>query len=69
MDFLDETFWGIIQGIHDYQTPLKPAKYFFTQLKAPEKNFYQFDHSTHLPFIDEPIKFNKIIEKIVLGEN
>ncbi|AOR27484.1 alpha/beta hydrolase [Formosa sp. Hel1_33_131] len=59
----------IIQGIHDYQTPLKPAKDFFTQLKAPEKNFYQFDHSAHFPFIDEPNKFNKIIEKIVLGEN
>ena len=58
----------IIQGIHDYMTPLKSAKDFFTQLKAPEKNFYQFDHSAHFPFIDEPYKFNKIIEKIVLGE-
>jgi len=59
----------IIQGIHDYQKPLKSAKDFFTQLKATEKNFYQFDHSAHFPFIDEPYKFNKIIEKIVLGEN
>ena len=59
----------IIQGIHDFQTPFKPAKAFFDHLKAPEKHFHRFEYSAHFPFLDEPEKFNEIIEKIVLKQN
>ncbi|MEQ9297648.1 MAG: alpha/beta hydrolase [Cyclobacteriaceae bacterium] len=52
-------------GEYDYQTTLSVTKPFYDQLKAPKKQFYYFENSAHAPFLDEPDKFNSIMESIV----
>ena len=58
----------ILQGKHDYQTPLAEAKSFFDQLDADEKEFFVFENSAHAPFLDEPGRFNEVIVNEVLKE-
>lgn len=54
----------VFQGIHDYQTPYVVAKDFFDQLKAPEKDFFTFQHSAHSPLFEETERFNAIIRDL-----
>lgn len=58
----------IIQGMHDYQTTLKQAKNFYDHVQAPKKAFYTFELSAHTPFIEEPDRFEQIVEKDILGK-
>lgn len=55
----------ILQGKEDYQTPYDVAKEFFDQLKAPDKEFYTFENSSHSPPMEEVEKFNSIVKEIV----
>lgn len=51
----------IFQGKYDYQTSTEITKQFFSKLKAPEKELFIFDNSSHSPMMEEPKKFNEII--------
>jgi pimeloyl-ACP methyl ester carboxylesterase len=41
-------------GRHDYTTPGSIAADWLAQLRAPKKTLVWFEHSAHLPFIEEP---------------
>jgi pimeloyl-ACP methyl ester carboxylesterase len=41
-------------GRHDYTTPGSIAADWLRQVKAPRKELVWFEHSAHLPFIEEP---------------
>lgn len=58
----------IFQGKFDRQTPYSVAKEFFDQLKAPEKEFFTFEHSAHSPLAEEGDKFNAIVRRKIIGE-
>ncbi len=53
----------IFQGKYDYQTPYSVALEFYTQLKAPHKEFFTFENSAHSPLLEEVDKFNSIVRE------
>ena len=53
-------------GKYDRQVSYELSKDYFDMLTAPEKHFYNFDHSAHSPFIEEPERFMKIIREDIL---
>ncbi len=58
----------IFQGLYDQQTTYAGAKAYFDHLLAPEKHFYTFAHSAHLPHIQEYARFEKIVKEEILGQ-
>lgn len=58
----------IFQGLYDQQTTYSSAKTYFDHLLAPEKHFYTFTHSAHLPHIQEYAFFEKIVKEELLGQ-
>ncbi len=54
----------IFQGLYDYQTAHAVAKDFYDQLKAPEKGFFTFEHSAHMPLMEEVEKFNTLVREL-----
>lgn len=58
-----------LQGTYDYTTSYTEAKKYFHQLKAPKKEFIDFNKSGHNPPFEEPEKFNKILVDKILKEN
>lgn len=55
----------LLHGEYDYQTAHSVTKSFYDQLKAPKKQLYYFKNSAHAPFLDEPDKFNAIMDSIL----
>ena len=54
----------MFHGKHDFTTPYPVAEEFFNQLKAPQKEFFTFEHSAHSPVMEEVEKFNSIVKEI-----
>jgi pimeloyl-ACP methyl ester carboxylesterase len=44
----------LLSGRHDYPTPVPVAEEWMRQLRAPVKSTIWFEHSAHLPMIEEP---------------
>ncbi|MEZ4971851.1 MAG: alpha/beta hydrolase [Cyclobacteriaceae bacterium] len=57
-----------LQGRHDKLTNFSVAKEYFDVLKAPRKEFIEFDQSAHFPAFEEPGKFNAVMIDRVLEE-
>lgn len=55
----------IFQGRFDYQTSHRQAEEFFTHIEAPHKEFFTFEHSAHVPIVEEKPKFLAIIKEIL----
>jgi pimeloyl-ACP methyl ester carboxylesterase len=53
-------------GKYDFTTPYSVAKEFYNQLKAPDKEFFTFENSSHSPVMEEVEKFNSIVRDITL---
>ncbi len=53
----------IFQGKYDYQTPTVLAKRFYDRLKAPQKEYFSFEHSAHSPLMEEPARFDSIVRE------
>ena len=53
----------IFHGKYDNLTPYSLAKDFYTQLKAPKKEFFTFENSAHSPNMEEVEKFNAIVRR------
>jgi pimeloyl-ACP methyl ester carboxylesterase len=51
-------------GRHDYNAPATLAEQYFQAIRAPEKKLIWFEHSAHLPFLEEVEKFNNEVESI-----
>jgi len=46
-----------LMGRHDLHTPYPPARALFDQITAPRKRFVTFEHSAHVPMMEEPGRF------------
>jgi pimeloyl-ACP methyl ester carboxylesterase len=55
----------IFHGQSDYTTPYPLAREFYDQLRAPQKAFFSFEHSAHSPILEEPEKFNSLLNEIL----
>ena len=58
----------IFQGVYDFQTPHMVAREFFSELKAPHKEFFTFEHAAHSPLFEDAERFNSLISRIVDGQ-
>lgn len=47
----------LLEGRHDRNVNSEVAAAWFDKVKAPEKHFIWFEHSAHMPMIEEPGKF------------
>ncbi|HEX4851286.1 MAG TPA: alpha/beta hydrolase, partial [Puia sp.] len=50
-----------IQGVHDAVAPLYIARKYFEFLECSSKSFTEFQHSAHLPHLEEPKKFAEVV--------
>jgi pimeloyl-ACP methyl ester carboxylesterase len=53
-------------GRHDHEVPSALAARYFEALRAPQKQLIWFEHSAHLPNIEERDKFNRLMIDTVL---
>lgn len=53
-------------GRYDYTTPFVLVEQFYASLRASSKKLIWFEHSAHMPHIEEPDKFQR--ELIVIGD-
>ena len=53
-------------GRHDYQTPFTLAEQYYHVLEAPAKELIWFDHSAHMPHMEETEKFYDLMIQNVL---
>jgi pimeloyl-ACP methyl ester carboxylesterase len=55
-----------IAGVHDRITPLSLVERYVGALEAPAgKHLVRFEHSAHLPFVEEPERFESVIRGAV----
>jgi len=53
-------------GSYDYTTPFVLVEQFYARLYAPYKKLIWFEHSAHMPHLEEPEKFQR--ELIAIGD-
>jgi pimeloyl-ACP methyl ester carboxylesterase len=53
-------------GSYDYTTPYVLVEQFYASLHAPYKKLIWFEHSAHMPHMEEPAKFQRVL--IALGD-
>jgi pimeloyl-ACP methyl ester carboxylesterase len=56
----------ILQGKYDYQVSTPLAKKYYNVIKAPEKRYYQFEHSAHGTIFEEPERYISILKNDIL---
>lgn len=52
-------------GRHDHCVPSEISVNYIEKLISPSKEVVWFDNSKHLPFVEEPEKFNSLMEELV----
>jgi pimeloyl-ACP methyl ester carboxylesterase len=57
----------MIQGRHDQVAPGAAAERYAGSLRAPSKQFTWFEHSAHLPHLEEPERFREVLAKVRLS--
>jgi pimeloyl-ACP methyl ester carboxylesterase len=57
----------MVQGRHDQVAPGSAAERYAESLKAPSKQFTWFEHSAHLPHLEEPERFREVLAKVRLS--
>jgi pimeloyl-ACP methyl ester carboxylesterase len=57
----------MVQGRHDQVAPASAAEQYAELLKAPSKQFVWFEHSAHMPHLEEPERFRELLAKVRLG--
>lgn len=53
-------------GSYDYTTPGVLVEQFYASLQAPSRKLIWFEHSAHMPHMEEPDKFQR--ELIAIGD-
>ena len=53
-----------VMGRSDMVTPASQARAYFDKISAPRKRWYEFEHSGHFPFFEEPIRFASVMHEI-----
>lgn len=54
----------IVQGVYDYQVSQTLAEKYVEAIDAPHKEFILFENSAHSPNLEEPERFNLIMQEI-----
>jgi len=57
----------MVQGRHDQVAPGSIAERYADLLQAPGKQFTWFEHSAHMPHLEEPGRFRELLAKVRLG--
>jgi len=57
----------MVQGRHDQIAPPSAAERYADLLQAPSKQLVWFEHSAHLPHLEEPERFRELLVKVRLG--
>ena len=55
------------QGRHDQVAPPSAAERYAGLLEAPHKQLVWFEHSAHLPHLEEPERFRQLLAQVRLG--
>ena len=50
-----------MEGRHDWEVPSVLSARYFEALRAPSKQLVWFEHSAHLPNVEERPRFNQIM--------
>jgi len=58
-----------MQGIKDAVTPHEIAVRYFKYLKCSSKSFTEFEHSAHMPHLEEPDKFAEVVRAKINSSN
>jgi pimeloyl-ACP methyl ester carboxylesterase len=54
----------MVQGRHDQVSPASPAERYAELLQAPVKQLVWFDHSAHMPHLEEPERFRELLAQV-----
>jgi proline iminopeptidase len=57
----------IAQGRHDQVAPPSAAERYAELLAAPSKQLVWFEHSAHMPHLEEPERFRELLAQVRLG--
>lgn len=57
----------MVQGRHDQVTPSSAAERYAELLEAPSKQLVWFEHSAHMPHLEEPERFRNLLAQVRLG--
>jgi pimeloyl-ACP methyl ester carboxylesterase len=55
------------QGRHDQVAPPAAAEQYAELLEAPHKQLVWFEHSAHMPHLEEPERFRDLLAQVRLG--
>jgi pimeloyl-ACP methyl ester carboxylesterase len=55
------------QGRHDQVAPPSVAERYAESLQAPHKQLVWFEHSAHMPHLEEPERFRRLLAQVRLG--
>jgi pimeloyl-ACP methyl ester carboxylesterase len=55
------------QGRHDQVAPASAAQRYAELLEAPSKQLVWFEHSAHMPHLEEPERFRNLLAQVRLG--
>jgi pimeloyl-ACP methyl ester carboxylesterase len=56
-----------VQGRHDQVAPPSVAERYAELLQAPSKQLVWFEHSAHMPHLEEPERFRNLLAQVRLG--
>jgi pimeloyl-ACP methyl ester carboxylesterase len=57
----------MVQGRHDQVAPASSAERYAELLEAPSKQLVWFEHSAHMPHLEEPERFRGVLAQVRLG--
>jgi pimeloyl-ACP methyl ester carboxylesterase len=57
----------MVQGRHDQVAPASSAERYAKLLEAPSKQLVWFEHSAHMPHLEEPERFRGVLAQVRLG--
>ncbi len=57
-----------LTGRHDYNTPFELVERYYEILEAPHKEIVWFEHSAHMPNLEEPERFQDVLIDQILPE-
>jgi pimeloyl-ACP methyl ester carboxylesterase len=57
----------LVQGRHDQVAPASSAERYASLLEAPSKQLVWFEHSAHMPHLEEPERFRGLLAQVRLG--
>ena len=58
----------MITGSHDRNTPPTVSRSYYANLQAPDKRWIEFSDAAHVPYLESPQEFCRIIRQCVLSD-